>query len=211
MSTAPHHPFVIGIVLVINSSRGHHFVFRYPKSIEKSPVAVVPPPLSQYTDLANSIPSLPEQFGLEPDSILPTLSATIKSSNDKSYSADINSQRTAGAKTLLEDDILGFSTQFLANILSPKPAFCDHRFQLSVDDITFLGHPTLLTPDRLSDISFPVAPYYQSRLKQYQDESDANDVETKSLEEATSDAPTNDNGSSDDAPSQRLVMNMFHL
>ncbi|KAF9319763.1 Nitrogen permease regulator 3 [Podila horticola] len=41
--------------------------------------------------------------------------------------------------------VLGYDPQFLANLLSPKLALCDKRFQLTVDDLTFIGHPVSLT------------------------------------------------------------------
>ncbi|KAJ3037681.1 Nitrogen permease regulator 3 [Rhizophlyctis rosea] len=46
------------------------------------------------------------------------------------------------------DDFLGFDPQFLSDILSPKVALCDRQFQLTIDDVTLVGHPTLLNADR---------------------------------------------------------------
>src|SRR5690606_24151840 len=46
------------------------------------------------------------------------------------------------------EKFLGFDAQILSDILSPKAALCDRRFQLTVDDVTFLGIPTLLNADR---------------------------------------------------------------
>ncbi|KAJ3085160.1 Nitrogen permease regulator 3, partial [Quaeritorhiza haematococci] len=48
----------------------------------------------------------------------------------------------------LEDEFLGFDPQFISDILSPKVALCDRKFELTVDDVTFVGHPTLLNADR---------------------------------------------------------------
>ncbi|RKP02574.1 hypothetical protein CXG81DRAFT_17784 [Caulochytrium protostelioides] len=47
-----------------------------------------------------------------------------------------------------DDMILGFPSSALSNILSPKVALCDRPFQLTIDDITFVGHPTLLNVER---------------------------------------------------------------
>jgi hypothetical protein len=43
---------------------------------------------------------------------------------------------------------LGFEAAFLADILSPKSALCDKKFQLKINQISFIGHPTLLNVDR---------------------------------------------------------------
>ena len=39
--------------------------------------------------------------------------------------------------------ILRFSDTTLANILSPKPETCGSKFELRIDDVLFVGHPTL--------------------------------------------------------------------
>ena len=51
-----------------------------------------------------------------------------------------------------DDQVIGgFDAQFLADMLSPKAALCNQRFQLSIDELLFLGHPVLtnsITPLR---------------------------------------------------------------
>lgn len=39
------------------------------------------------------------------------------------------------------DTILGYDMIFLSNLLAPQRSVCNKRFELSVDDLTFLGHP----------------------------------------------------------------------
>ncbi|RUS21510.1 nitrogen permease regulator of amino acid transport activity 3-domain-containing protein [Endogone sp. FLAS-F59071] len=43
------------------------------------------------------------------------------------------------------DPLLGFNVNFLAGMLSPRTSMCDKKFQLTIDDLTFVGHPTSLT------------------------------------------------------------------
>lgn len=43
------------------------------------------------------------------------------------------------------DPLLGCSVNFLASMLSPRTSLCDKKFQLTIDDLTFVGHPTSLT------------------------------------------------------------------
>jgi len=40
---------------------------------------------------------------------------------------------------------LGFDPHFLADMLSPRARLCDRMFMLAVDDLVFVGHPTLVT------------------------------------------------------------------
>lgn len=39
------------------------------------------------------------------------------------------------------DTLLGYDMIFLSNLLAPQRSVCNRRFELSVDDLTFLGHP----------------------------------------------------------------------
>ena len=47
-----------------------------------------------------------------------------------------------------KETFLGFDSQLLSDILSPKTSLCDRQFTLSIDNITFIGHATLLNSDR---------------------------------------------------------------
>lgn len=41
---------------------------------------------------------------------------------------------------------LGFEPDFLSDIFSPKKALCDAKFELCIDHVLFVGHPTLVKP-----------------------------------------------------------------
>lgn len=43
--------------------------------------------------------------------------------------------------------VLGFKTQFLGELLSPSKYMCNKRFELTVDDMAFLGYPIHILPD----------------------------------------------------------------
>ena len=54
--------------------------------------------------------------------------------------------------------LLGYSTEFLASILSPKDNLCHQKFDLVVDDLAFIGHPVCADPDgtwKFRQESFP--------------------------------------------------------
>ena len=44
-------------------------------------------------------------------------------------------------------DLLGYSAEFLASILSPQRGMCHQKFELVVDDLAFLGHPVCAEED----------------------------------------------------------------
>lgn len=96
---------LVGIIIVTNSSRGHHFVYKYPRE-------------QQQQDQQ------------------PLYRPAVSKAKPDPHSGDIY-QVTAS--------VLGYDPQFLANVLSPKLALCDKRFQLTVEDLTFIGHPVSLT------------------------------------------------------------------
>lgn len=45
------------------------------------------------------------------------------------------------------DELLGYSSKFLAGILCPHTAMCHQKFELVVDDLAFLGHPVRADSD----------------------------------------------------------------
>ncbi|KAG0094016.1 Nitrogen permease regulator 3 [Podila epicladia] len=102
---------LVGIIIVTNSSRGHHFVYKYPREPQK-------PTLDHALD------------------ILTPNTRDLKTSKPMHQHGDEFQTTTK---------VLGYDPQFLANLLSPKLALCDKRFQLTVDDLTFIGHPVSLT------------------------------------------------------------------
>ncbi|KAI7831455.1 nitrogen permease regulator of amino acid transport activity 3-domain-containing protein [Gamsiella multidivaricata] len=102
---------LVGIIIVTNSSRGHHFVYKYPREQQHNSNNVRHPSHRPPESKSKPAAQQAEEFQV-----------TSK--------------------------ILGYDPQFLANLLSPKLALCDKRFQLTVDDLTFVGHPVSLAgPD----------------------------------------------------------------
>ncbi|KAG0244330.1 Nitrogen permease regulator 3 [Actinomortierella wolfii] len=117
---------LVSIVIVTNSSRGHHFVYKYPSE-------------GQQQSTASNIAANGTSVGQAPFS---------RAAWDEAVAAG----SLAGKRRRVQDSdefqqsttVLGYDTQFLANLLSPKLALCDKRFQLTVDDLTFIGHPVSL-------------------------------------------------------------------
>ncbi|KAF8632274.1 hypothetical protein AX15_002016 [Amanita polypyramis BW_CC] len=45
------------------------------------------------------------------------------------------------------DTLFGYSSEYLANLLCPQPPMCHQKFELIVDDLSFLGHPVCADAD----------------------------------------------------------------
>lgn len=115
----------LGIFLICYSSRGHQIVFSYPHET-----------ISIYS---------PEQSKPNPD-----LDASSHRTKSKLLGTE-NLQEdhfAYGISHSFKERILGFDSQTLSDLLSPKVALCDRKFELTVDQVTFVGHATLLNADR---------------------------------------------------------------
>jgi len=64
-----------------------------------------------------------------------------------------------------QEKFLGYDTQFLADILSPKSALCDQKFQLTINNLTFVGHPTLINSDSTSNKNSMLNRYLKKRIE----------------------------------------------
>jgi nitrogen permease regulator 3-like protein len=53
----------------------------------------------------------------------------------------------AGADEYDDDALLGYAAAFLAGVLCPPPAMCHQKFELTVDDLAFVGHPVCADAD----------------------------------------------------------------
>ena len=119
---------LVGILLVGFSSRGHSLVFHYPPSTNHQQQQSTEDNTKSSLSLFNAVVSSPLTTDQQPGS-----------NNDEPSANPNNSKR---------ETFLGFDTQILSDLLSPKSALCDRKFNTCVDDIHFLGHPTLLNADR---------------------------------------------------------------
>ncbi|CAE6383966.1 unnamed protein product [Rhizoctonia solani] len=74
---------------------------------------------------------------------------TPRTSNYPGYSHSHNASpaQRQDQEPEIYTNILGYRPNFLANILSPKAALCHQKFELVVDELTFLGHPVYAGPD----------------------------------------------------------------
>ncbi|KAG9304606.1 hypothetical protein G9A89_020170 [Geosiphon pyriformis] len=151
---------LLAIMLVIDNSRGHHFVFHYPKDPKRRVENISAPQndsvdqdLERNNDLLGSYfinwPYTPSddaekrigrsRFEDEPDE---TENIIAKQGTLQGASENESHGRAA-----FEEKLFGFKTSFLADILSPKLK-SSKKFQLTIDELTFVGQPVFLSSDR---------------------------------------------------------------
>jgi hypothetical protein len=125
------------ILLVINSSRGHQLVFRYP-------------PAPSHDGLVAGKarrPSLsPVQLASTSMHDLRTNSNDFAIAETHHHSNNDSVQKEEPATVTEPLSYLGFDIQFLSNLLAPKASLCNQPFLLTVDELTFIGHPVTVSP-----------------------------------------------------------------
>ena len=113
----------VNIVLVIAGSRGHRLLFRYP--------------FEETTKMQNEGGTVfatgRNPFGL-----------------DRSF---INRKKPSSSSVLSNGKLFGYPDDILANILTPTSSLCDINFELKIDEVSFVGHPTLVERTDVGDLS----------------------------------------------------------
>lgn len=111
---------LLTILLVVCSTGGHHFLFNYPPNPRR--------PIASTNNRHSSKSAL--------------------SPSQKRSSSPCPDARDYPPAT--KENILNFDTEFLAGALAPKLPLCDGKFQLSIDELTFVGHPVSLSSGKSS-------------------------------------------------------------
>lgn len=121
---------LLAILLVVNSTRGHHYLFSYPPNPKR------PSNRTNNHERTNdfTVGSSMASRNLTPDNDENRRPSNASKSNDN------NPDIFAGRDTIFNLDV-----SFLADTLAPKLPLCDGKFQLSMDDLTFIGHPVSLS------------------------------------------------------------------
>lgn len=166
---------LLAIALVISSSKGSSLVYRWPPYPTSHPRLIRPRPSHDSTcfqadnpwrsssDADASIPC--EDRQLDDDDYLwrrphITRERSLSFSNARSHPT---SRRASPSKDMEDslvldgnedttvpddyDELLGYSSEFLAGLLTPHVAMCHQKFELVIDDLAFLGHPVCSDPD----------------------------------------------------------------
>ncbi|RVE69686.1 hypothetical protein OJAV_G00080540 [Oryzias javanicus] len=115
----------ISVILVSSGSRGNKLLFRYPfQRVAESPSSLTAKQRNPYA-LNTSVDTLEDQDG---------------DSREQSPLTD-------------EQLVAGFSDIILATILATKSDMCGKKFELKIDNVRFVGHPTLLQHSPIIQVS----------------------------------------------------------
>jgi hypothetical protein len=155
---------LLAILLVVNSTRGHHYLFSYPPDPQRPSPNRRRNNIKDFT-VGSSITTRNFQADLE--DLRRTSNAN---SNDTNTSTDHHDHHDSKRDTSAgRDTIFNLDVSFLADTLAPRSSLCDRKFQLTMDDLTFVGHPVSLT-----------SPQQQKQQQQQQQTHDQEDQESSS-------------------------------
>ncbi|KAI0767975.1 nitrogen permease regulator of amino acid transport activity 3-domain-containing protein [Irpex lacteus] len=167
---------LLAIALVVSSSKGSSLVYRWPPHPANYPRLSRPRPFHDSTCYQADNPwravsdanlsSTCEERPLDNDEYLwrrphvVTRERSVSFSHARSHPA---SRRASPSKDVEDslmmdgndelgvpdeyDELLGYSAEFLASLLTPHVGMCHQKFDLAIDDLAFLGHPVCSDPD----------------------------------------------------------------
>jgi hypothetical protein len=164
---------LLAILLVTSSAKGSNLVWRWPPSPKPSPRLARPRPIPTISQLDNPWRAA-RSPGSPTEEITGHLNADAVLEDDDDYEwKRPNSIRRRGMSfstsrsssrpntpdhdgpynpddcivTDEYNDVLGYHSEFLANLLCPKRSLCHQKFELLVDDLAFIGHPVAAEAD----------------------------------------------------------------
>lgn len=140
---------LLAILLVVNSTRGHHFLFSYPPDPQRPSSNRHANNYAKDFTVGSSMATRKSQSDMEESRRLSTASKNNNNNSENSSSngntAGSNNESTKKDIFAGRDTIFNIDVSFLADALAPKSPLCDRKFQLSMDDLTFVGHPVSLS------------------------------------------------------------------
>lgn len=157
----------MGILLVVNSSRGHQLAFRYPlvmpsdQSSDEDDDPQMHEILVRGEDGHNHrrLPSGTASPHNQKFGFIRDLNAVFNAPRDKSVT-DTFAEAEVPDVRAVDSSYLGFTPQFLSNLLTPKCRLCNQKFHLSIDQVSFIGHPVMLgtNVDNTATSTAPTSP-----------------------------------------------------
>lgn len=173
-TTATPNAYLLAILLIVRSASGVTFTFHYPPkpSTDSTPPSpfhtLARPPSSASSSTSNSSASSAasdddrQSRTTLPDHVAGAAGTIVRTATERSDSGSRTRSykgRRRGRKAEEEEKedvvvgdppwetVLGFKTEFLAGLLAPKASMCKTKFEMTVDDVVFLGFPLHVRPD----------------------------------------------------------------
>lgn len=164
---------LLAIILVTSSSKGSNLVFHWPPNPSSCPRLNRPKPrFDEKISFVDNSWTTSTSVAVDIDALRREFDETMLEGWEyewKRPQAFADKERAANARTLPGsrraspsrasysrepigidyeyDYLLGYPSEFLANILSPKDDMCHQKFELVVDDLAFIGHPVCAEAD----------------------------------------------------------------
>ncbi|BFZ63897.1 Nitrogen permease regulator 3 [Saitoella coloradoensis] len=153
---------LLAVLFVTNSSSGTNLVFHYPPRPELVARSFTRSRSSSTTSSSTSSTSDEGDASDSDNGVTRSDRKTVRSRASQSFTpSPLEDPGNVGApatplgnqtnvKQLYKqpwDTVLGFDSYLLADLLSPQSVMCDTKFELSVDELIFLGHPCHVRPD----------------------------------------------------------------
>lgn len=164
----PPNPCLIAILLVVKSRAGPRFVFHYPPDAGEDASAAYKTSRGMHQDFANISSSDDDQLWSSDDDGTLLTGGRWDHTNDKALGSYKRSRYQDEDDDELEDphiennekyreqrqqkgpawnDVLGFGTDGLGTLLCPLRTFHKRRFEMTLDQLVFLGWPVFVRED----------------------------------------------------------------
>ena len=160
---------LLALLLVTTSANGSSLVFRWPETPIASPRLARARPeqsdalshldnpwkASHPEQAVESVKAPEHDYGLDPDYCWQRPNALRDRSLSFTHSSHLSPGRASPVRDRAYsvavpdeyDHLLGYSVDFLATLLCPQKSMCHQKFELTVDDLAFIGHPVCADTD----------------------------------------------------------------
>lgn len=135
----------IAIVLVYLDSKGDRLLYRYPYQLQngEKPLKLPPPSSSAaHIDTSSNIISSNSKLGFDVVHKKRSRFALQNTDDLLQPTAAIGANNIAVSKA---GQLQGFADDVLAPLFAVKPQLCNQKFELKVNDVRFVSHPTLVS------------------------------------------------------------------
>ncbi|KAM7356456.1 GATOR complex protein Nprl3 isoform 1-T1 [Cochliomyia hominivorax] len=144
----------MAIILVYLDSKGDRLLYRYPYQLQngEKPSLALPslPPIVPHVDSSSSIVSTNSKPGV--DFVQKKRSRfALQNSDDLLQPAAPNIVNNIAVTKA--GQLHGFADEVLAPLFAVKPQLCNQKFELKINDVRFVSHPTLVSKKEQRQIS----------------------------------------------------------
>lgn len=140
----------MAIILVYLDSKGDRLLYRYPYQLQNGEkqstalaITAAPPP-------ANKVPHVDSSGSIGSTNSRPSIDVNHKKRSRfalQNHDDLLQTNTTSGGNNIAitkAGQLQGFADEVLAPLFAVKPQLCNQKFELKVNDVRFVSHPTLV-------------------------------------------------------------------